>query len=183
MGPVLPKPVTAVVVKRQASKLFRAGIAEMNGWRKNMEDAHLIFMPEDWGFFGVFDGHGGDQCSRFVASRLMEELESGAPESDAAVKDLALRIDREFLDRNEPSGSTGTFAIVRPPAEGEGQFLLRVGNIGDSRVLLGRADGTLVEGPGTDGGLTTDHKPDHPSERARIERTGGHVEMVQGVAR
>lgn len=71
------------------------------------------------------------------------------------------------------------------------KFWTKVGNIGDSRVLLGRADGTIVEGkqismqcskaftshpsvflwlspvtshegPGTDGGLTTDHKPDHP---------------------
>jgi len=50
-------------------------------------------------------------------------------------------------------------------------------------VLLGRADGTMVEGPGTDGGLTTDHKPDNADERARIERTGGTVENVMGVAR
>ncbi|CAK9118295.1 unnamed protein product [Durusdinium trenchii] len=60
---------------------------------------------------------------------------------------------------------------------------LLVGNIGDSRVLLGKADGSIVEGPGTDGGLTTDHKPDHPAEVERIKRTGGHVESIMGVAR
>ena len=37
-------------------------------------------------------------------------------------------------------------------------------------------------GAGTDGALTTDHKPDHPDERARITRTGGEVKLVSGVA-
>ena len=37
-----------------------------------------------------------------------------------------------------------------------GDYHLRVGNIGDSRVLLGRADGSIFPGPGTDRGLTTD---------------------------
>merc|ERR1719277_29948 len=69
------------------------------------------------------------------------------------------------------------------PTEAGGNYGLRVGNIGDSRVLLGRADGTMFEGPGTDGGLTTDHKPDNPDERSRIERTGGTVQEVMGVCR
>jgi protein phosphatase len=183
MGQGLPKAVTSVVVKRHKGALFRAAIAEMNGWRPNMEDAHLIFMRESWGFFGVFDGHGGDQCSAFVARRIEEELQKGCPEDDAALSSLALRVDAEFLESGTPSGSTGTFIIVKPPEKAGGKYTLRVGNIGDSRVLLGQADGTMVEGAGTDGGLTTDHKPDHPVERARIERTGGTVQDVMGVAR
>lgn len=183
MGQGLPKAVTSVVVKRHTGTLFRAAIAEMNGWRPNMEDAHLMLMRENWGFFGVFDGHGGDQCSAFVARRLEEELQKGMPEDDAALSSLALRLDAEFLDAQQPSGSTGTFVIVKPPEEAGGNYTLRVGNIGDSRVLLGHADGKMFEGSGTDGGITTDHKPDHAVERARIERTGGNVQDVMGVAR
>merc|ERR1719504_502098 len=93
-----------------------------------------------------------------------------------------LRLDREFLATGTPSGSTGTFAIVSK-ADDDGQYGVRVGNIGDSRVLLGCTDGSMVVGRGTDGALTTDHKPDHPDERARIERTGGEVKFVQTVAR
>eukprot|EP00439_Symbiodinium_sp_Y106_P052574 s1439_g7.t1 len=146
-----------------------------------MEDAHVSVMRDSWGFFGVFDGHGGQQCSSFVAKRLTEELRSQAlPADDEAVKSLMLRIDQEFLDAKQPSGSTGTFAFVVPSAE---HVTLRVGNIGDSRVLLGRADGSMVEGPGTDGGLTTDHKPDNKVEEERIARTGGTVQTVMGVAR
>lgn len=183
MGQGLPKAVTSVVVKRCTGFAFRVGFAEMNGWRPSMEDAHVIHCQDTWGFFGVFDGHGGDQCSQFIARRLTEELQNGPPEDDASMTALALKLDKEFLELGQPSGSTGTFVIVKPPQQEGGNYLLRVGNIGDSRVLLGRADGTLVEGHGTDGGLTTDHKPDHPSERARIERTGGNVQEVMGVAR
>mmetsp|Transcript_99215 Transcript_99215/g.280945 ORF Transcript_99215/g.280945 Transcript_99215/m.280945 type:complete len:557 (-) Transcript_99215:113-1783(-) len=180
MGQGLPKPVTSAVVKRVAGPLFRVGMAEMNGWRVSMEDTHVIFMQETWGLFGVLDGHGGDQCSAFVAKRLVEELQQAKPADDDAVSRLALKLDREFLETGQPSGSTGTFVMVHP--EG-GRRLLRVANVGDSRILLARRDGSIVEGEGTDGGLTTDHKPDHPSERARIERTGGTVQEVMGVAR
>lgn len=184
MGQGLRKPVSSIVVGRHSEKLFRVGFAEMNGWRSSMEDAHVIYTQDTCGFFGVFDGHGGSQCSTFVAKRMTEEITKGPPEDDAAMRSLVLQLDEEFLKTKLPSGSTGTFAIVKPDSsEGEGRFRLRVGNVGDSRVLLGRADGTIVEGPGTDGGLTTDHKPDHPDEIARIERTGGTVELVQGVPR
>jgi len=182
MGQGLPKAVTSVVVERSSGSLFRVGVAEMNGWRISMEDMHVIFMQDTWGLFGVLDGHGGDQCSSFIAQRMEEELARGAPEDDEAMTALALRLDREFLELQQPSGSTGTFVLVRP-VPGSEKYSLRVANLGDSRILLGRADGSMVEGPGTDGGLTTDHKPDQPGERARIERTGGTVQEVMGVAR
>ena len=54
-----------------------------------MEDAHVIHAKDSWGFFGIFDGHGGDQCSRFMARRFDEELDkTGLPESDEAVTEL-----------------------------------------------------------------------------------------------
>merc|ERR1719330_439062 len=100
------------------------------------------------------------------------------------MKALAFKLDREFLDTKARSGSTATFVIVTVPNETVGNYGLRVGNIGDSRVLLGRADGTMVEGKGTDEGLPNDHKPNYPSERARIERNGGRVvSAMGGVAR
>lgn len=43
-----------------------------------------------------------------------------------------------------------------------------MGNIGDSRVLLGRADGSIFPGPGTDSGLTTDRwEPEKRTENLR----------------
>jgi len=181
MGASLPKAVDTTVVERHRTKSFRVGMAEMNGWRNNMEDAHVIFTKADWGFFGVYDGHGGEACSKFVQARLNEELAAnGCPEDDAALKKLVFAIDKEFLGTDQPSGSTGTMCIVHKPSEKGGKHKLRVANIGDSRVLLGKRDGSIIDGGGTDKGLTIDHKPDHPDERERIYRCGGTVEHQEG---
>lgn len=181
MGASLPKVVDSTVVERYETKNFRVACGEMNGWRNSMEDSHLAFFQDDWGFFGVFDGHGGDACSTFVAPRLKRELEeNGCPADDAAVKKMLFAIDKEFLDKEVASGSTATMCIVNKPKEKGGKHKLRVINAGDSRVLLGKLDGTIVDGGGTDEGLTTDHKPDHPVERERIYRCGGTVEHQEG---
>lgn len=149
-----------------------------------MEDAHLVHMQEDCAFFGVFDGHGGSQCSTFVAASLEGHFEEhGLPEDDAAVEALMLQIDRNFLETsNSRSGSTGTFVIAEPELDAS-KRCLRVGNIGDSRVLLGKSDGTMVRGSGTDFGLTTDHKPDAPGELERIIASGNDVICKRGVFR
>lgn len=95
---------------------------------------------------------------------------------------MILGIDAEYLETGQPSGSTAAMCVVRPPPPGKagGKYSLHVINAGDSRVLLSHADGTIVDGGGTDGGLSTDHKPDHPSERERIERCGGTVQEAAG---
>jgi len=169
------------VVERHENKNFRVACAEMNGWRNSHEDSHLAFFGEDWGFFGVFDGHGGDACANFVAPRIRRELEeNGCPADDAAVKKMLFAIDQEFLDKGVASGSTATMCIVNKPKEKGGKHKLRVINAGDSRVLLAKKDGTIIDGGGTDQGLTTDHKPDDPVESERIYRCGGTVKTEEG---
>lgn len=145
-----------------------------------MEDAHLILLAKDYGVFGVFDGHGGGACAEFAARRLKEEIRaSGCPNGDE-IKKMFFKVDQEFLDSEQASGSTATMCVVKKPKAPAGKHQLLVINAGDSRVLLGKRDGTIVDGGGTDKGLTTDHKPDHPKERARIERCGGKVEIAEG---
>ena len=173
----LPQALEATIIQRQVGTGFRVGLASMNGWRRNNEDAHIVHIGQDFGFFGVFDGHGGPGCSEFVAQRIGAQLGSqGCPADAAALKKLMLDTDAEFLRTmpHDPSGSTGTMCIVDAP-QGAGDSLVHVANIGDSRVLLARRDGTLVDGGGTDGALTTDHKPNDDVEQERIERCGGFV--------
>ncbi|CAE7758119.1 unnamed protein product [Symbiodinium pilosum] len=103
----LPKAVTSVAVKRVGGAAFRVGFAEMNGWRPSVEDAHVIHAKDSWGFFGIFDGHGGDQCSRFMARRFDEELDkTGLPESDEAVTELVGNLALHY----------GTFVMVQAPS-------------------------------------------------------------------
>eukprot|EP00929_Paragymnodinium_shiwhaense_P058190 TRINITY_DN2913_c0_g1_i4.p1 TRINITY_DN2913_c0_g1~~TRINITY_DN2913_c0_g1_i4.p1 ORF type:complete len:409 (+),score=85.48 TRINITY_DN2913_c0_g1_i4:140-1366(+) len=180
MGASISKPIESTIVERHGSKCFNVGVAEMNGRRTSMEDAHLIMMRDTWGLFGVFDGHGGAECSRFVSQKMRSEIEqSGCPQDDASAKQIIMDIDQQFLDSQQGSGTTATMCIVRPPATSGERHQLHVINIGDSRVLLGRKDGTIVDGGGTDKGLTTDHKPTNPDEESRINRCGGFVRELR----
>ena len=104
MGATLNKPVTTAVLESHANKNFRVGMAEMNGWRTNMEDAHVVhFSPSGDAYFGVLDGHGGSACSEWCAKQLHERLEAnGIPANDAAAKKMILEIDQAFLDTGSP---------------------------------------------------------------------------------
>ena len=51
----------------------------MQGWRTSMEDTHIcesVDMGEDnYGMlFGVFDGHGGDEVSKFAKANFKKEF-------------------------------------------------------------------------------------------------------------
>jgi len=179
MGASLPKACDAALIERVGTKSFDVGVTELNGWRTDMEDAHLIYVTDKVGVFGVYDGHGGKDCSRFAARRINEELEkAGVPETDAAWEELFIRIDEEFLDSDMESGTTATMCVVYKPEKAGDKHKLHVVNAGDSRVVLGRADGSIVDiSPnGTDKGLTRDHKPEDPEEKIRIEAAGARVE-------
>lgn len=53
----------------------------MQGWRDFMEDSHNIvislrdYPPFDkWSFFSIFDGHSGDNLSKYAAKCLLEVI-------------------------------------------------------------------------------------------------------------
>lgn len=48
----------------------------MQGWRADMEDAHLFILDLLPGLhlFGVFDGHGGPEVAKYVKSHLAHML-------------------------------------------------------------------------------------------------------------
>jgi len=80
MGHTLSSPVTE---KHSIDGKFRDrpfGVSEMQGWRPTMEDAYIA-EPEfasnvlpNASLFAVFDGHGGDEVSKFCAKHIPEEL-------------------------------------------------------------------------------------------------------------
>jgi len=171
MGMMLPKPVLTSLNERCGNGIFRVGSACVNGYRENMEDAHIAYMKPNWGFFGVFDGHVNDHCSMYLEeewARVMDNIK--LPITDERMKELALEVDKKYMDNNPQGGSTGTFFIAEHDST-EGAVSLQVGNVGDSRVLVCR-DGACVS-------MTEDHKPTNPGERRRILSCGGTVENAR----
>ncbi|EPY41152.1 protein phosphatase [Angomonas deanei] len=133
-----------------------------------MEDAHLVYMQKNWGFFGVFDGHVNDQCSLYLEGAwhaALEKEKDKIPISDSRLKEIALKVDQDWMDTGREGGSTGTFFIALK----EGNTVsLQVGNVGDSRVIA------CINGKCHP--MTEDHKPNNEKERIRIEECGGRVE-------
>eukprot|EP01012_Entosiphon_sulcatum_P066541 TRINITY_DN95836_c0_g1_i1.p1 TRINITY_DN95836_c0_g1~~TRINITY_DN95836_c0_g1_i1.p1 ORF type:complete len:488 (-),score=48.51 TRINITY_DN95836_c0_g1_i1:91-1485(-) len=175
---ILPVPVTTKAIQRVGNKRFRVATASMNGYRTNMEDYHCVVLDDNFGFWGVFDGHSGSECSAHCATafpRAVRELARSLPLTDQQLIELTLQVDEQFLRVCRcTAGSTATFCIGTPSAGRPDHIDLQVGNVGDSRVVVGR------KVPGEDRWearpLTVDHKPTTPDERRRIERCGGFVE-------
>jgi serine/threonine protein phosphatase PrpC len=154
-----------------------------------MEDARITNLSVGTAaVFGVFDGHGGSEVSKFTARHFCEELELNSNfrtgNIEQALIDTFLRIDvmlelplhrQELLslsqDLDKPhsavssyrlqAGCTAVVAVIQGDQ-------LYVANAGDSRCVLGR-DGRALE-------MSEDHKPDMPGEIARIRKAGGYVE-------
>nr|XP_055051975.1 protein phosphatase, Mg2+/Mn2+ dependent, 1Na (putative) [Misgurnus anguillicaudatus] len=180
-SPYLDRPILAKDMEEGGSKWgVNYGMASVQGWRVQMEDAHTC-MPEmsgglpSWSYFAVFDGHAGRTVAQYCAKHLLDFiLDKGcviADEDPDQVKDGIrngfLGIDRHMhtLARNENwdhSGSTATAVMISP----RNIYFI---NCGDSRTFLCR-NGQVVF-------YTEDHKPCNPREKERIQNAGGSVTL------
>jgi len=54
----------------------RYGASSMQGWRLNMEDAHIANaeFANNSALFAVFDGHGGSEVAKFCGKYFSDEL-------------------------------------------------------------------------------------------------------------
>lgn len=150
------------------------------GFRPYMEDGQHVADPfltrggrqgDRWGFFAVFDGHGGrqevDYCQLKLHDILLSELRSLAPDQDVSVsfQGAFAKIDSQLAMLGAwHSGCTATVALTHRTSS---SLTLHVANVGDSRAVLCTS--------GTAKRLSVDHKASDPSETARIEREGGVV--------
>ena len=123
-------------------------------------------------FAAVFDGHNGGACAQYAASRLHVTLAQGdqlaAGDVGGALRAACHQTSADFLV-SAPDDASGTTAVVAVVVDG----VLHVANVGDSRAVLWR-DGQGIA-------ITTDHKPDDPIERERIEAAGGEIDEDWGM--
>eukprot|EP01124_Arcella_intermedia_P018615 TRINITY_DN2564_c0_g1_i2.p1 TRINITY_DN2564_c0_g1~~TRINITY_DN2564_c0_g1_i2.p1 ORF type:complete len:447 (+),score=86.83 TRINITY_DN2564_c0_g1_i2:120-1460(+) len=147
--------------------------ATSQGKRSANEDAMCVeseFCPAgtelESFFVGVFDGHNGARCSKFLAKEVFPTWREAAQHGleDEIITRMFKDVDKKWLDmaaiEGWKDGSTGICAVL---SHGE----LVVANVGDSRAILCEDGKTLP--------LSTDHKPTSPKEAERIERNGGRV--------
>lgn len=112
------------------SAFIRYGNCGMQGWRRNMEDAHLADpdFHDGVGLFGVFDGHGGRGVSRFAAKELprlikdtdgwttgnyQQALEQAFLRLDECLLEASGRRQVQELDRLEPGEPRHPLVVPR----------------------------------------------------------------------
>eukprot|EP00930_Biecheleria_cincta_P066712 TRINITY_DN5296_c0_g1_i2.p3 TRINITY_DN5296_c0_g1~~TRINITY_DN5296_c0_g1_i2.p3 ORF type:complete len:381 (-),score=115.96 TRINITY_DN5296_c0_g1_i2:86-1228(-) len=79
MGALLDKPITDKRTDSGSSERMEWSAVDMQGWRQDMEDAHIALADcgEEFagcGLYCVFDGHGGKAVSAFCQQRFVEQL-------------------------------------------------------------------------------------------------------------
>lgn len=179
MGAFLDKPKTDKFQEQGEGNGLRYGVASMQGWRVEMEDAHMAKTGlggalKDWSYFAVFDGHAGARVSAHCAEHLLDAIMQTEEFQEDVMKgihngflelDNKMRALPEMTSGEDKSGSTAVCAFVS-------SRLIYVANCGDSRAVLCREGNPIF--------ATQDHKPGLPSERERIIKAGGSV-MIQRV--
>ena len=140
---------------------------EKQGKRPYMEDRHVVhgmLGGENVSLYGVFDGHGGSQAAQFCKDNVGKAVVKAVEfpqHPEEALTEAILGIDEDYLKQHRDDGTTLILAMVQGKK-------ITVANVGDSRAVLVRCDGSVDP-------LSYDHKPNSDSEKARIESLGGKV--------
>ncbi|WOL17651.1 hypothetical protein Cni_G26444 [Canna indica] len=137
-------------LKPHASGDFSIAVVQAND---SLEDQGQVLAAPSATYFGVFDGHGGPEASRFVNQRLFSYIHKFASEqgglSAEVIQKAFSATEEEFLQLVKKSwlsrpkiASAGSCCLVGAITED----VLYVANLGDSRAVLGRrgTDGRKV---------------------------------------
>ena len=176
---LLSKPVTKKINNENVFTTdgLEIGHSSMQGFRKVMEDEHIIenFLSiENHTLVGIMDGHAGDGASNLTSIQLIEFIEETDSWKEyiktgnvdlisAAFVQAYIAMDQELRvsDFTEGSGCTCVCAIITPTH-------IVCANVGDSRCVIASNNQTIS--------MTEDHKPSLPEERNRIEAANGFVQ-------
>lgn len=122
MGAYLSAPVTHKDSEDGQTSWLRHGCSSMQGWRRSMEDAHIVGAEKGGAtLFGVFDGHGGAEVARYVARHMAEDFpEDWTKDPERTLKTLFHRMDERL---REPGNQEELASLSnKATAEGAGQL-------------------------------------------------------------
>jgi protein phosphatase 2C family protein 2/3 len=173
MGDTLSRPITDKVSEKYENDSYKVAASAMQGWRRGMEDAHTSLLelegaPPNFAFFGVFDGHCGQNIAKYCGDNLYKKVVCSPAfvkgNYEEAILSGFLGTDEELKNdpvlRNDGSGCTAVIALLTDSE-------IYCGNAGDSRCVL-CSNGKAVP-------LSQDHKPSNDQELKRIQQAGGFV--------
>lgn len=78
-SPYLDHPILEKHVSEGSHSGMNYAVANMQGWRAQMEDAHTC-MPQlrgelaEWAYFAVFDGHAGTTVAQYCSRNLLDHI-------------------------------------------------------------------------------------------------------------
>uniref|UniRef100_A0A0E0LIG9 protein-serine/threonine phosphatase n=1 Tax=Oryza punctata TaxID=4537 RepID=A0A0E0LIG9_ORYPU len=151
-------------------------VGRRSGKKLVMEDISFCQCPlqgvEQFGLFGIFDGHGGDGAARAVSKILPENVatllshhetkEKVLSYSDASdVLRYAFTMTEAAID-HEYEGCTATVLLIW--FDQKKDCFAQCANLGDSACVMS-VNGKMIE-------MTEDHRVASVTERARIARAG-----------
>lgn len=161
------------------------------GNRGAMEDCYSSLVTGDGSavVFGVFDGHGGDSCSKLCQQRLCQSLADHpflARSTKQAFTEVFVTLDEEYCDGladgDDGAGSTATVAVFRKSANATktqpAKYKLSVAWAGDSSAVV--LSPSALPSPSEEllcEQLTNNHNGSRLDERRRIEKQGGYCEF------
>lgn len=181
------------------SPFTHISVATKLGARRQQEDRCLLVPSvhgrSDVTFAGVFDGTVGDHAAQFVHhiigdvvcnSKHFRDVLASASEGHLRPASIFKSMEAALLEGYRTTDEallsycaahaldyTACTSVTCVLAGA----LLSCAHLGDSKAVLGRMD---ARGDLSGRYLTTDHKPDMPAERHRVERAGGLLVYLHG---
>jgi len=162
-----------LTTKKQQCEYWEIVECTTKGNRPTMEDASVLLYPFKSScsmFLGVFDGHGGVNCSNYLSNILPSEIQKltklskALLPSEEMMQKVFYSTDQQWLElaknKSLEDGSTALCLAL------DGSDII-VANCGDSRAILYQG-GRIIP-------LTRDHIPEDNEEKQRITKLGGSV--------
>jgi len=152
-------------------------------YRAYMEDGHKIidrlyaFKDQQWGYYAVYDGHGGrqvtDKCLALMHEIVHNELVTLTDFPTPTSMDVRRALEKAFCSMDETlktkdawhCGATCTVTLVHTQRD-VGKKLY-VANVGDSRCVLVSGDRVVR--------TSVDHRANDPDEMFRVQSEGGII--------
>lgn len=158
-----------------SNSYLQYGYCGVQGKRRKMEDRHVAEADVnvkkykvDYGvsFFGVYDGHGGDETAEHLSKELVKTVfnqdvkENDKFLSDKFLTEGYLECDKKLRKVEDiTEGVSGSTAITVVITNHKSKYDIICANVGDSRGILFHNGETKP--------LSKDHKPTKPKEKKK----------------